>query len=281
MVKIVADTTACLPVEQAKQLGIYYLPQIIVIGEETYRDDSEMNVMEFLNRQRTSPILPKTAAPPPSLFSPIYQEIISNGNTAVVITPSAQLSGTYRGAVVAAQDFPETDVRVIDSNIVAGGLGAVVMEAQKWAESECSQDEIATRVIEMSRRHRIYFLVDTLEYLYKGGRIGRAAHLFGSLLQMKPILALVDGAVTSVESQRTHKRALVRLKEIITAECPVGPESHLSVMHGDAELLAQNLIEELSTELKIPSTDIPLYDLTPAILVHSGPGVIAVSFFVK
>ncbi len=280
MVKIVADTTSCLPVDLAKKLGIYYVPQEIVIGEETYRDDTQMNAMQFLQRQRTSSVLPKTSAPGPIYYEPVYREIGEKGDTAIVLAPSGQISGTFRGATVGAQDFPGVDIRIVDTQIVAGGLGAVVLEAARCAQAGMSAEEIIAKATELCARHRVYFLVDTLQYLYKGGRIGAASHLLGSLLQMKPILTLKDGQVAPFESQRTHKRAVARLKEIVQSECPAGPQSFLNIMQGDALETARTLAEEFSAMLNIPVNTIPIYDLTPAILVHSGPGVIAISYFV-
>jgi len=132
MVKIIADTTSCLSIQDAARLGVYYIPQIIVIGEKTYRDDTEMDAREFLRQQKSSPILPKTAAPPPALYTPIYKELTDAGHTVIVLAPSAQVSGTVRGAQVAAQDFPGKDIRVVDTQLVAGGLGAVVIKAKEW-----------------------------------------------------------------------------------------------------------------------------------------------------
>jgi DegV family protein with EDD domain len=281
MVKIIADTTSCLPVDLAKNLGIYYVPQEIVIGEESFRDDTQMNAIEFLKRQRTSQVMPKTAAPGPAYYIPYYQEVVSRGDSAVVLVPSAQISGTLRGATVGVQDFPDADIHILDTGIVAGGLGALVLEANRWAKEGMGAAEIIEKAKEMASRHRVYFLVDTLEYLFKGGRIGAAKHLFGSILQMKPILTLKDGQVASLESQRTHKRALARLKEIVINECPKGPQSFLNIMHGDAYDLARDIATELSVPLNLTIDQIPIYDLTPAILVHSGPGVIAMSFFVE
>jgi DegV family protein with EDD domain len=280
MVKIVADTTSCLPVDLAKKLGIYYIPQEIVIGEETYRDDTQMNATEFLRRQRTSPVLPKTSAPGPIYYEPVYRELVENGDSAVILAPSTLVSGTFRGATVAARDFPELDIRVVDTRIIAGGLGSLVLEANRWAQAGMCADEIVQKAEEMCTRHRVYFLVDTLQYLYKGGRIGAASHLLGSLLQMKPILTVKDGLVAAFETQRTFKRACSRLKEIITAECPQGSAGLLSIMHGDALETAQQLAQDLSQSLNISVEQIPIYDLTPAILVHSGPGTIAIAYYV-
>jgi DegV family protein with EDD domain len=123
-------------------------------------------------------------------------------------------------------------------------------------------------------------MVDTLEYLYRGGRIGAAKALFGSLLQVKPILTIREGHTEPYESQRTHKRAVARLKEIILQDCPRDPEAFLCIMHGDAEALAKEVATDLGNSLGIPVSDIPIYDLTAAILTHSGPGAIAISYFV-
>ena len=281
MIKIVADTTSCLFVKEAADRGIAYIPQIIIIGEETFRDDTEMDANEFLRRQKKGPILPKTAAPPPALYNPIYEEFTRGGQTVLVITPATQLSGTYRGAQVAAKDFPGQDIRVIDTHIVAGGLGAVVLQAQKWANEGLNADEIVNKVMDLSARHRIYFAVDTLEYLYKGGRIGAASALVGSLLQMKPILTLKDGAIQPYERQHTHRKAIARIQEIVMEQCPKGPGSLINLMHGGAEVEARSIAASLAVTLDIAPDSIPVYDLTPAILTHSGPGVIAISFFVN
>jgi DegV family protein with EDD domain len=277
MIQIIADTTASLTVEQAKGLGIPYLPQIIIFGEESYRDDSEIDTDTFLKKLKASSALPKTAAPSPELYRPIYDKYASQGDTVIVITPSKELSGTFRGAEVGAQEFPNADIRVIDSRLIAGGLGSLVMAANEWTKNGLTADEIVARIEKMAKREKVLFLVDTLEYLFKGGRIGGAKALFGSLLQVKPILTLKDGHTEPVESPRTKKKALARVKEIVMDDCPHGPEAHLSVMYGEAEADAKVLAAELSALLGIK--DIPIYHLPPAILVHAGPGALAVSYF--
>ena len=123
----------------------------------------------------------------------------------------------------------------------------------------------------------MYFLVDTLEYLYKGGRIGGAQQLFGSILQIKPILTIKDGKIDPLESQRTKNRGIARIKELVASECPVTMDAHLAVMHGDAYQEAVKIADELKEKMQL--SEIEIYDLPPAILTHSGPGVIGVSFF--
>ena len=280
MIQIIADTLSNISPAEARELGIEYLPQIIVFGEETYRDDTEMDPVTFMKRLRTSQVLPKTAAPPPALYTPIYKKHAELGNTMIVVAPTAEMSGTFRGATIAAQDFPNADIRIVDTKLIAGGLGAVVKQAVKWANAGLSPEAVIEKIEEMSARHRVFFVVDTLEYLFRGGRIGAAKALFGSILQVKPILTLKDGHTEAFESQRTAKRALARLKEVVLSDCPRDPDAHLCVMHGDAEELARSIAGELGSILGIPVADIPIYDLTPAILVHSGPGVIGISYYV-
>jgi DegV family protein with EDD domain len=278
MVKIVADTTSGLPLEMLKSLNIPVIPQIVVFGEESYRDDTELDTATFLAKLKATKELPKTAAPAPALYNPIFSEANQNRESVIVIAPSAKVSGTVRAAMVAAQDFPETDVRVVDSLTVAGNLASLVLMADAWAKSGLDADVIVNRLNDWIVRGRIYFLVNTLEYLQKGGRIGGAKALLGELLQVKPILCLRDGQVEPFEQQRTKKRALARLLEIVEDQCPKSPEAHLSVMQADAMVEARALAAELKTRLKL--TFIPIYELPPAIVVHGGPGVLAVGFFV-
>lgn len=279
MVKIVADTTSGLPLDLARSLGIAMIPQIVVFGEEAYRDDVELDTPTFLQKLRASSVLPKTAAPPPTLYAPIYQEALENHEEVVVVAPSACLSGTVRSAQVAAQDFPDLRVYVVDTRTIAGNLASLVLLAHRWSQAGVSAEAIVARLEDYAARARTYFLVDTLEYLQKGGRIGAAKALLGELLQVKPILTLRDGQVAPFEQQRTKKRALNRLLEIVEQECPRTAEANLCVMQIEAVEEAQMLVTELQTRLGLPEPP-TTYDIPPAIVVHAGPGVLAVGFFV-
>jgi DegV family protein with EDD domain len=277
MIKIITDTTSGLPLDVAEEHGIPVLPQIIIFGEESYRDDTELDTQTFLKKLRASPALPKTAAPPPALYNPIFERLAGEGHTIICLHPSAELSGTVRSATVAAQDFPDADIQVVDTRTCAGPLATMVLLAARWAREGLDADTILARVHDLMARQQVYFVVDTLEYLQKGGRIGGASALLGGLLQVKPILTLRDGRVELFEKQRTARRALARLRELVLEGYPRDAEAYLCVMHADAEAQAQALAADFAAELGL--LDVPIYELPPAIVVHGGPGILATSFF--
>jgi DegV family protein with EDD domain len=277
MVKIIADTTSGIRLEEAHRLGIAYIPQIINFGEKSYRDDTQIDTATFLKMLTASKELPTTSAPPPALYREAFQHASTHHETAIVICPSALVSGTVRSATVAAQDYPDADIRILDSKAIGGSLASLVLQAQAWAESGKSADEIEEGILDLANRQKNYFVVDTLEFLYKGGRIGGAKALVGSVLQVKPILKLENGQAEPVESQRTQKKALARLIEIVEEECPHSPDSHLCVMHGDTLDKAQELAATFSKDLGIDT--VRVFELPPAFLTHTGPGILGVSFF--
>jgi len=278
MTIIVADTTCGLSRETLTQRGIPLIPQVVIFGEEAYHDDKELDTVTFLQKLKASTTLPKTAAPEPPLYYPVFKTAQEQGESVVVIAPSAKVSGTVRSAEVAAQGFPGLDVRVIDSLTVSCNLGSLVLIADDMAKAGASADEIEAKVREMIPRGRIFFVVDTLEYLAKGGRIGGAKKLLAELLEIKPILTIREGQVEPFEQQRTKKRAMARLAEVVAEECPGTAESYLSVMQVEAESEAAQFVETLKSTVTVPT--IPIYELPPAIVVHGGPKTMGVGFFV-
>jgi len=279
MISLIADTTSSIPPAVANELGIAYVPQVIIFGNESFKDDYELDTETFIKRLRASTELPKTAAPSPAFYAPYFEKFSANGDTIVVLVPSGDVSGTLRGATVGAEDFPNADIRIIDTRTVGSGLGSLVFKAHQWIKEGMDADTLVARIKEMASRQRVYFVVDTLEYLHKGGRIGGAKMLMGSLLQVKPILQVTDGHIEPFENQRTKRRAVARLKEIIADDCPRDGDAHLTIMHGDALEDANQFADELAAETGMPRPEI--YNLPPAILVHAGPGVLAASFFIK
>lgn len=277
MVKIITDTTSCLSSEKARLYQIPVIPQVIHFGEETFLEGVNMDSASFMARLRSSKELPKTAAPPPELFTKEFERLVPLGEPILCIHPSSDLSGTVRSATVAAQDFPGADIRVLDTRLIASPLGTLVEQAAKWAAEGIEADTIVARLNDLSARCRIYFLVDTLEFLARGGRIGHASALLGSVLQIKPILALKDGKIEAHEKERTHRRAVNRLKEIVLEQAAKNHTAMVTVMEASVPEIAKTLAQEIGSELN--QTEVPISHMPPAIITHAGPGLLAVGFF--
>jgi DegV family protein with EDD domain len=279
MVKIITDTTAGLPTEVARRYHIPVIPQVIIFGTESYLEGVEIDNATFLRRLTSSRQLPKTAAPPPELFVQEFERLVPEGKPILCIHPSAEVSGTVRAATVAARDFSSADIRVIDSRSLASPLATMVTLAAEWAAVGEDADTIEARLREdLIPRCRIYFMVATLEYLARGGRIGGAAALLGSVLQVKPILTFQNGQVNQFERERTHKRAVARLKELVLDQIARDGSGYLSVIHAGVPDQGQALASELGNQLGV--SHVPILDVPPAIVTHGGPGILGVGFFV-
>ncbi len=277
MIQIITDTTAVISKEDIEKYHLIVIPQIIHIDEQTYLEGVEIDVPQFLERLKTAKSLPKTAAPPPELFSKEFERFSNDQKTILCIHPSSEVSGTVRSATLAAQNFPQLDIRIIDTRLIASPLATLVLLAAQWAEQGVQADEIVARLNQMIPRCQVYFLVDTLEYLAKGGRIGGAAALLGSVLQIKPILTFRDGRVEAFEKERTHKRAFERMIAIAEEQIEVGKECYLTIMHAGVQEQAQDLANRLSTTLSISS--IQIYEMPPDIITHGVPGILGIAFF--
>ena len=278
MINIIADTTCGIPKAEREKLGIPFVGMVILIMGVSYRDDTEIDTPTFIKKLKLAAEVPKTAAPPSEDYIPLFRRLAKPGDTAIVITPSKDMSGTYRSAWVARQEFPNSDIRIVDSRTVGGGLGSIVLQSLYWVKAGWDADRIVAGITSMASRERFFLLVDTLEYLHKGGRIGGAATLFGTLMQIKPILTILDGKIDTYEKVRTKSGALARIKELVDTGCPRKPEAWLSISHCQ-ELDAAN---EMAAEFKAKMgfKYIPIYEVPPAIAVNAGPNLLSVSFFV-
>ncbi len=276
-VRIVSDTLAPLSQEFAAAHHLEWVPQVVLFGEESFLEEKELSYADYIRRLKSSPQLPKTAAPPPGLLIDAYRRQLAEATTILSIHPSSDVSGTIRSAETARAAFPGADIRVLDTRTVGGNLVTMVQLAVEWAESGIGADEIMDRLRALIPRGRIYFLVATLEYLQKGGRIGGATALIGGVLQIKPLLELKDGRVEPLEKVRTHHAAVERLKELVCENCPRAAEGHVCVMHADDETEAQGLVRDLQASLGVAA--IPIYSLGAVTTTHAGPGALGVGFF--
>ncbi len=279
MIHIVTDTTAGLPQATLDAYGIPAVPQYVHFGTETVRDQFEMTPAEFYARQAAASELPKTSAPPVGDYLPIFERIRAEDPTGTVLCvhPSTEISGTVRSARAAAADFPDLDIRIFDTRSVSVGLGLMVLEAAEMVEAGESVDAILARLAAMRDAATVLFVVDTLEYLAKGGRIGRAQHLMGSLLDIKPILALVDGVVSSHSRARTRKRSLAQMRDLVLEGVGPNPDParlRIGVAHGICEDEGRMVYDALVEQLD-PAAHL-FAEIGPSIGVHAGPRAVAV-----
>ena len=223
--------------------------------------------------------LPGTSAPPPAFYTPIYERILDAGDSAQVITPSAKVSGTFRSATVAADEFKTDRIQIINTNTIAGNLGTLVLQAKEWVDQGLDITELSDRIREMTSREHTFFLVPTLEYLHKGGRIGGATKLVGTLLQIVPILTLQDGQVEVYDKARSLKQAITHLVDLTVSLCENNSDAHLSVGQIDSPELSTKIATRLQEHLDIDS--FPNFVAPPAIVVHTGPGLVVISCFSK
>lgn len=277
MIHIITDTTSGLSQDISLRYHIPVIPQIITFGDKSYYEGVDIDNPTFMRMLIASKELPKTAAPPPELFVQEFKRLVPSGGTIFCIHPSAEVSGTVRSAMMAAQEFPSADIRVIDTRTVGSSLSTLVQLAAEWASLGVDPDTIENKIKRMIPRNRIYFLVDTLEYLAKGGRIGGATALLGSVLKIKPILALKDGRVDQFEKERTRKRAVERLVALVKLQAARDGDAYISVMHAAVPELADRFAGTLCDEFHLAK--IPILDVPPAIVTHGGPGILAVAFF--
>lgn len=277
-VRILADTTAGLPQDFLRAHPIEVVPQVILFGEESLLEEVEISYPEFVRRLKAAAELPKTAAPPPGEYVKAFGRELVRAKCLLALCPSADVSGTVRSALTAKEEaFPSADIRILDTRTVGGNLATMVQLGVGWAEQGMDPETILARLQAMIPRSRTYFMVSTLEYLRRGGRIGGASALVGSALQIKPILELKDGHVDVLEKVRTENRALERLKELVERDCPRSPAGYLCVMHADDREAAEALALDLGSRLGLST--IPIYTLGAAITTHAGPGALGVGFF--
>lgn len=277
MIQIITDTTCSIPVDDLKHQGIHFVPQIITFGSESFEDDYQISSSYFLERLKSSSKLPGTAAPPPAIYKPIFDRISAAGDTGLILTPSNLLSGTFRSANLARDEFAYDKIYILDTLTIGGGFGQLVLRAKKLADAGSTVSEIMAEISNLSQHEKLYFLVNTLEYLHKGGRIGNASKLIGSLLQIKPVLTLKGGLITPFEKVRTFKQALKLIEDLTCEILSNNTDGMPTIDHADNLEEANALTNRIMARMQ--TAEIPVYDAPPAIIVHAGPGLIAASCF--
>jgi len=260
--KIVVDSTSDIPAEECQRLGIEMMPLKVHFGEETYLDGVTIGPDNFYDMLEASTVMPTTSQPSPNEFLELYQRILDKEPGAQILSfhLSSEFSGTYQSAVIAKSMLEgEHDITVIDSRSASYGFGAAALLAA-----------------ELLKGIRIYFLVDTLEYLQRGGRIGKAAALIGGLLNIKPILTIQDGVVAPVDKTRGTKKAMGRILEMLEEEFGRSPV-HVGIGWSKYDEHAKELLARVQEKFDVRSVRQVL--LGGVIGAHVGPGTSAVFMY--
>jgi DegV family protein with EDD domain len=275
-VRIVTDSACDLDQALVDQHGIEVVPLSIRFGDDEFVDRVELSNDDFYARMAASDTLPETAAPSPGAFEQAFRKQGASGDAVVCINLSAALSATMQSAATAAKSLEgEVAVTVVDSKALTLGLGNIVVAAAEAAAAGASPAEIEAKVEDLSSRTRMWGMLDTLDNLLKGGRIGKAQQLMGSVLSIKPILDMSTGEVHEAAKPRTRKKGLLWLRDKVLE---FGDDIEiLWVMAGDLDD-AGELVELLAADY---SGEIGQGRIGPVIGTHGGPGVMGVSFWVK
>lgn len=278
-VVLVTDSTADIPVEIREKLGISMVPLKVNFGNDSYLDNITLQPAQFYEKLTSFGGLATTSQPSPADFYEVYKKLTDDGHSVISIQLSAALSGTYQSATIAKSMLDEgADVTIIDSKSASFGYGKLVVTAAEMALAGASKEEIIDKVHWMRSELRLYFLVDTLEYLGKGGRIGKASAVLGSLLNIKPILSIdAEGTVFPFDKARGQKRAMARIAEVLEADFKDKPVNltiastpgHVAGVSEMTELIKQRLNVQVYQETEIG----------PVIGTHAGPGTIGLFVF--
>lgn len=270
-VLVVTDSTSDLPATLRDRYDITVVPLTVTFGGESFLDAVDITAEQFLDRLTHSPQLPTTSQPPAHAFTKVFAGAIQRGMDVLCITISSGLSGTFNAARLAASEFDTNRVRVLDSRGGTMQLGWVVVAAARAAESGASLDEVERVAADAIPRTHLFAVLKTLDYVYKGGRIGRASHMVGSALGIKPVLSFVDGIVTPIERVRTWKKALSRAIDLAESN---GTPSDIAVLHAgnlsDAQQVAATLRE------RYPNANIVIDWAGSTIMTYAGPGAVGI-----
>lgn len=279
MIKIITDTLSDLPQDLLDANHVALIPLYVHFGQEAYRDRIDLSSDGFFRRLASSPTLPTTSSPSVGDFQVAYRSLLADDPKATILSIhfASTLSGTINSARQAADLLPDTNIHIFDTMSGSLAEGLMVLEAARMAHEDATLNAILARLSAMRDGMQLLLTPSTLDYIAKGGRIGRAEHLVGTLLDIKPILRLKNGIVESGERFRTHKRAVIALRDKAIAGARGKPGLQLAVAHGSDEEWYQWLADELRTALK---PDVFLSgDIAATIGTHLGPGIVGTGWW--
>ena len=276
-VKIITDSTSDIPESIVSDLDIEVVPLNIHIGQDNFKHGVDIGTDEFYTKLLTGSELPKTSQPSPGEFLDVYNKFLDQSDAIVSIHVTSKLSGTYNSAIQAKSELNITKpIEVVDSATVSMALGLIVIRAAKIAKDGGTLEEVLKEIEHCSSNTEVLVVLDTLEYLEKGGRIGKASALIGSILSLKPILTVEDGIVGTFGKARTFTKAMNNLEEAIKGFTPV---SDASVFYSTDKGVADDMIDRLSGIVE--PDKLVVSRIGPTVGTYAGPKAIAVAVIKK
>ncbi len=277
-VAIVTDSSPYIPDKIIKENQIHVVPLTVIWGEEHYYDGVDITPVEFYQRLKTAKVMPSTSQPSVADFEVLFRSLNEDGYDILAVLLSEALSGTISSATQAKKLLPEANIEIVNSKTLAMALGFHVLAAAKAAQQGASLAE-CKRIAEEARDHSgVIFVLDTLEFLHRGGRIGGAQRFVGSLLNVKPVLAIEDGLIVPLDSVRTEKKALERIVELIVNRTEGHKNIRLATLHANNPETAQFILDEASKRLS-PIEQV-FSEVSPVIGTHAGPGAVGLAYLV-
>lgn len=277
-VAIITDSSAYLPQEFVDELGIHVVPLTLHWDGETYHDGVDIKAEEFYARLADSKTIPTTSQVSVHTFSTLFQDLLDQDYAVLALLVSSEISGTIASAVQAQSDFPDAPLKVFDSRLVSMALGFMVLSVARAAKEGADLSACVDLAEALYPKIGVYFTVDTLEYLNKGGRINTAKRLLGSALNLKPLMEIRDGKIELVESIRSRKKAVQRMLDLVERDIAGRTPVRISVFHAAAESENEALMRE-ATERFNPIEGITTF-VSPAIGTHTGPGTLSIAYLV-
>ncbi|MFC4323368.1 DegV family protein [Litchfieldia salsa] len=276
---IVTDSTAYIPKEMRENLHIHMIPLSVIFGEEVYAEEQDISAAQFYEEMKVKTDLPTTSQPPVGKFVELFESLAKEYDHIISIHLSSGISGTYQGAVTAGTMVEGIEVHTFDTEISAIIQGFYVLEAAEMANEGKEPQEIMSRLQEMKKSSRAYFMVDDLTNLQKGGRLSGAQAFVGSLLQVKPILHFVDKVIVPFEKIRTRKKAMKRLFELFDEDASKGAPMVASIIHANRPEEAEELLAEMSE--KYPHVEFMISHFGPVVGTHLGEGAMGLGWYMK
>ena len=278
-VQFIVDSAADILPQECAALNIVHVPLTVIFDGHEYKDAVDMTHREFYEKLIESDAIPTTCQVPPADFAAAMQKVVDAGDTAVVVTVTGKLSGTYQSAVIAAEDFPGK-VFVVDSESVSLGERILVQRGLALREQGLTAAQIAAQLDKEKKKIRVLALLDTLEYLKKGGRISSTVALAGSLLSIKPVIAVEDGAVALVGKARGSRKGNNLLRELVQKVGGINFSKPFCLAYsGLTDALLQKYVEDSAELWKDETSDLPVATVGCVIGTHVGPGAVAVAFY--